>query len=65
MLPNIKYLDDMHVGAIQEGEQKEVATKISKDSFIVLDEKYFVLSKFAKFSISIEELEHLADQALD
>ena len=65
MLQNLKYLDDMHIGAIEEEKSNEIPIISSKESFIVLDEKYFVLSKFAKFSISIDELELLADQALD
>lgn len=65
MLHNLKYLDDTHVGAITEGEPIELISKLSNDSFTVLDEKFFILSKFGKFRIAIDELETLAEQALN
>ena len=66
ILPSLKYLDDIHIGAIEaEEEIKIIDTKPTKESFVVLDEKYFILSKFAKFSIPVDELEMLGDEALD
>lgn len=65
MLKNIKYLDDIHIGAIVEEQTDEAPPNLIHDSFTVLDEKYFVLSKFGKFKISVDELEELADQALN
>lgn len=65
LLPQLKYLDDLHIGAIRTDQPILSYSKLEDFSLSVIEEKYFILSKFSKFSIGIDELEQLAAEALD
>lgn len=65
MLRQVKYIDDDHVDAIEP----EDTTIEKSDSFLeeinAMEEKIFVLSKFAKFQfLSVDDLQSWAEEAL-
>ena len=65
LLPQLRFLDDLHIDAINKDEVVLPQFKFVKDTLTVIEEKFFILSKFSKFSFKIDELENLADEALD
>ena len=66
MLKQIKYLDDLHVKAIEHEEPPYEIENLGKESLTVLEEKLFVLSKFSPFGcFKVDDLERWADEALD
>lgn len=64
ILTQVRYIDDVHVGAIEYLEPLVFPKEYQANAFSILDEKLFVLSKFAKFSISVDSLEAWADEAI-
>lgn len=66
MLRQVKYIDDIHVEAIEpEDSTGHTADSVIKECDI-LEERIYVLSKFSKFRFfNVDDLQHWADEALN
>jgi len=66
ILSQVKYIDDIHVGAISSIESQPLLQDLLKDNNDAFEERNVVLSKFARFScLNFLEIEKIADEALD
>lgn len=66
MLRQVKYIDDVHVDAIEPEEPLDKSGDTLIKECDILEERIYVLSKFAKFRcFSIDDLQHWADESLN